>query len=221
MAAEAVLDLYQRNLGTCSAPLGLSGLKRLYLGGVAVLTLAAGVYLVASSLIAESWLTLRDQTGFTRTPPADLVQQAKGFPEVPPLFLVNNFKQLVLAYPGGGDIPPGAVMAAQRTFVVSERPRHHLRFFLSTTAVRSGPFEDKISWEDADIEYLIGVNDRLITSGNLNDFNGNKYFSFDSVTSPFFGPRMTLQLVLRNRSGVLSVAPERGPVVSLEYIDLQ
>jgi hypothetical protein len=112
-------------------------------------------------------------------------------------------------------------MAAQRTFKVAERPHHHLRFFLSTDEVGDGISQDKIGWEDAQIEYFVAVNGKLIASGKVNDISGDEYFSFDSTHDSIFGSRMTLQLVLRNLSSIRSVDSSRGPVLALEYIDLQ
>ncbi len=221
MAAEAVVDLRRRSYGNLLSPVTESAFKRLYLGGTVILLAAAGAYVFASSLIAESGLTLRNQAGFREAPPGSILNQVKGNSEMTPVFVTNNFKQLVLSYPEGRDIQAGSVMAVQRTFTVAERPKHHLRFFLSTNKVESGPSENTGSWENANIEYFIAVNRQLIASGRLNDIPGNKYFSFDSASGALFASRMTLQLILRNLSGIRSANSNCEPIVSLEYIDLQ
>ncbi len=223
MAAEAVVDLHRRSNEKLRPALEVAGIggKRRYFGAAAILVTGAGIYVLASSLVADSPLTLRDQSGFVKASRGDTVIQLNQSPEVAPVFVKNNFKQLMLAYPAGAGIPSGSIIAAQRTFSVGERSRHHLRFFLSTREVRSGPFSDKKSWEDKDIEYLLAVNRQVIATGKLNDIAGNRYFSFDSARDSIFAPRMTLQLILRNVSTIENVDPNRGPIVSLEYIDLQ
>ncbi len=221
MAAEALEHLHQKGCGNSLLPVSPPAFKRLYGMGLLILAAATAAFMLASSLIAESSLTLRDQQGFTEARPGDILGQTNGAAEVTPVFVTNNFKQLIVSYPLGGGIPPGSTMAVQRTFTVTERPHHHLRFFLSTDTVRDGIFQDTINCEDANIEYYIAVNRRLIASGRLNDISGNKYFSFDSAHDSIFSSRMTLQLVLRNLSGIPSIDSNRGPVLALEYVDLQ
>ena len=221
MAAEALVDLRQRIQCNSLFPFSAPVFKRLYLGGALILITTTAAYAVASSFIADSGLTLRNQQGFAETNPKDILQEVKGANVVKPVFTTNNFKQLVLSYPVGGGIPPGSVVAVQRTFSIAERPQHHLRFFLSTYEVRNGLFQDMTSCNDANVEYFVAANGRLIASGKVNDIFDNKYFSFDFPQDSILGPRMTLQLVLRNLSGIRSVDSQRGPVLALEYIDLR
>ena len=223
IAAQAVVDLVGRRAGKSlpALPGALPAPRQVYFGGMVVLILVVAAFWIGSNLIADSSLTLRDQTGFANAPPDELAPPVKGCPEVTPVFVSNNFKQLMVAYPSEAKIASGSVIGVQRTFVIKQRPQHHLRFFLSTYAVRHEPFQDNVNWEDTNIEYFVAVNGQVITSGQVNSIAGNKYLSFDSNDSSIFAPKMTIQLILRNVDKIEKVNPERGPLISLEYIDLQ
>lgn len=210
LAAQAVVDLQSKRIEKPVHVFDLAPrLKPLLLGGAALLASAVGIYWLASSLAADSALTLRDQTGFAVTPPGGLV------------LVRNNFKQLMVAYPVGSQIPSESVVGVQRTFTINPKPGHHLRFFLSTYSARNEAFAKQVTWEETDIEYVVAVNDRIIATGKVNEIAANRYFSFDSGDSSIFAPRMTIRLMLRNLNRIEKVDPNRGPLLSLEYIDLQ
>ena len=118
-------------------------------------------------------------------------------------------------------VEAGSVLAVQRSFDVRPAERHVLRFFLSTAAVRLWPFDSKQHWDDQEIEYLVLANGFAVASGDLGDIDGNRFVSVSPGPGLDFGRRLTLRLVLRNRSRVERVAPERGPLVALEYVDLR
>lgn len=195
--------------------------SRIYFGGTLILVLLVGAYWGAASLIADSSLTLRDQSGFARVPSDQVVPQARGHRQAAPAFIRNNHKQVMLAYPPGIMLPADSIIAVQRAFTVKARPQHHLRFFISNYSVREEPFDQKITWEDTDIEYLIAVNGKVIASGDVNDIRDNRFFSLTEKDGVVFTPTMTFQLIIRNLEEIAVVEPFRGPIMSLEYIDLR
>lgn len=196
-------------------------LTQMYAGGIIFIALIVGAFGGVSRLIADTSFTLRDQTGFAPVPPSKLMAQFRACPEVTPVFVRNNFKQLMIGYPVGTAVKPNSIMVVQHTFAIKRRPSHHLRFFLSTYAVRNQAFLDKVTWKDTNIEYFLAVNGLLLRAGKVNDIPDNLYLSFHPDDNLVFTPRMTLQLILRNTAEIKKVGPTRGPVVSLEYIDLQ
>lgn len=223
MAAQAVDDLRRRAAGSPAA--GIFGAPharlRLYLGGAAVLAALLGIYWVASIFIADGPLTLRDQSGFAPVPAAQVLPELSKLPRVAPVLVRNNHKQLMLAYPPGIAVAADSIVAVQRTFTIKEKANHHLRFFVSTYSVRDEPFDKLLSWEDTDLDYLIAVNGRIVASGHLNDIRDNEYISRSPEDGLEFGPRMTIQLMVRNPGKIDLVERFRGPIMSLEYIDLQ
>ncbi len=223
MAAQAVEDLRQRGKGH-SMPVPAhtpTPRARFYLGGALVLASLVGAYWGAAALIADSSLTLRDQSGFARVPPDQVVAEARHYREVAPVFIRNNHKQVMIAYPPGVALEAGSIIAVQRTFTVQEGKNHHLRFFISNYSVREEPFDRQITWEDTNLEYLIAVNGKTIARGNVNDIRDNRYFSLYPGNGIDFAPRMTIQLIVRNDAKIGIVEPDRGPIMSLEYVDLQ
>lgn len=222
MAAQAILDLRRRFMGE-SAPAGSrSGLSsaRVLFSGAAILAILTGVYWGLAGLIADGRLTLRDQSGFSQVPPDQIVPAAGKHPQVAPVFVRNNHKQVMLAYPPGITVQKDTVIAVQRVFKVAERPDHHLRFFISNYSVREEPFDQQITWEDTDLEYLLSVNGKVIAAGSINDIRDNAYFSLSEKDGIVFTPTVTIQLVIRNNDRIEKVEPKRGPILSLEYIDL-
>jgi hypothetical protein len=223
MAAQAVEDLRRRSVKE-PAPEALGSRpsrSRIYLGGAVVLTALLGAYWGTAILIADGPLTLRDQSGFARVPRDQILPAVKQNPEVAPVFVRNNHKQLMLAYPAGVTLEADSIVAAQRTFTIKEKASHHLRFFISTYSVREEPFDKLFTWEDTDLEYLVAVNGKIIASGNLNAIRDNRYLSFYPKDGLVFAPRMTIQIIVRNTEKIEKVEPNRGPIMSLEYIDLQ
>jgi hypothetical protein len=223
MAAQAVEDLRRRMAGGPVAE--TSGFpharRRLYLGGTAILAVLLSAYWGTAVLIADSSLTLRDQSGFATVPSNQVLPEARKYPQVAPVFVRNSHKQLMLAYPAGVTLEADSIVAAQRTFTVKEKASHHLRFFISTYSVREEPFDKLLTWEDTDLEYLVAVNGRIIASGNLNAIRDNRYLSLYPEDGLVFAPRMTVQIIVRNTEKIEKVEPNRGPIMSLEYIDLQ
>jgi hypothetical protein len=223
MAAQAVDDLRRRaarkpageTVGSPHARL------RLYLGGGAILAGLLGAYWVASALVADGPLTLRDQSGFVAVPADQLPPEVSKSPQVAPVFVRNNHKQLMLAYPPGIALEPGSIVAVQRTFTIKEKASHHLRFFVSNYSVREEPFDKLLSWEDTDLDYLVAVNGRSIASGRLNDIRDNEYISLSPEDGLAFRSRMTIQLIVKNTGKIDQVERLRGPIMSLEYLDLQ
>jgi hypothetical protein len=55
----------------------------------------------------------------------------------------------------------------------------------------------------------------------VNEIRDNLYISLSPADGLDFPPRMTIQLVVRNTNRIERVERNRGPIVSLEYIDLQ
>ncbi len=223
MAAQAVIDLHHRvtrKSAAESTPVKISR-ALVYFGGAAFLALTGCLFWGASHLAADSFLTLRDQSGFSESPRQDVMSVVGAAPRIAPEFITNDHKRLILAYPTGIAAEPGSVMAVQHTFRIKGTGEHHLRFFLSTSEVRIEPFNLKVPWDDTAIEYIVAVNGRRVASGKLSDFDGNRYFSFDPQSGLEFVPEMTLQLILRNVTRIASVDADRGPIVALEYIDLR
>lgn len=223
MSAQAVLDLHRRRAGKSitESTSGTISRRSIYLGGAFLLAVTWCLFRGASSLVADSFLTLRDQSGFAEVPREEMAAAERGSPGVPPVFVRNNHKQLMLAYPTGISVEAGSIMAVQRTFAVRPNARHHLLFFLSTNEVRIAPFDRRIPWDDTAIEYLLALNGKSIAAGGLSDIGGNRYFSFYPQSGLEFSPKMTIQFILRNTTRIERVNPNRGPIVSLEYIDLQ
>ncbi|HYK90219.1 MAG TPA: hypothetical protein VE398_15700 [Acidobacteriota bacterium] len=221
MAAQAAIDLHRRMLRKSSSIPAPVHPAWVYCGGVCILVFSGCLFWSTSRLAADSFLTLRDQSGFLQVPEDELAQSFRGFPRVSPVFVANNHKQLMLAYPTGTSVEAGSVMAVQRTFTVRHRSTHHLRFFLSTYATRIEPYNLKVPWDDTPIEYSLAVNGQRVAWGRLADIAGNRYFSFGSQEGMEFGQRLTIQLILRNLARISQVDENRGPLLALEYIDLQ
>jgi hypothetical protein len=223
MAAQAVLDLERRWKGRASSEPARAGRSYvlIYGGGALALALAACLFWGVSQVLADSYLTLRDQTGFAQVPQQELIPDVAGSPQVSPVFIRNNHKQLMLAYPIGISVETGSIAAVQRTFEIRRRSGHHLRFFLSINSTREEPFDQMVPWDGASIEYLVAANGQVIAKGLLKDIDDNKYFSFINGQGLEFGSAMTIQLVLRNVTRIDRVDPNRAPIMSLEYIDLQ
>jgi hypothetical protein len=221
MAGQGVVDiagrLRARTQPRVPAPFGR---RAVYAGGALAVAAAVGAYWGTASLIADSSLTLRDQAGFTADVPAGEAGVPAG-PRVGPLFVANDHKELIVAYPGGSAIEAGSVLAVRRRFDVHPANRHRLQFFLSTAAVRQWPFDSKKHWDDQEIEYLVLANGFPVAAGDIGDIDGNRFVSVSSGQGPNFGRQLTLQLILRNRSRIERVAPERGPLLALEYVDLR
>ncbi len=223
MAAQAVTDLHRRiarTWGTERVPVR-SSRATIYCGGAFVLISAGCLFWGASHFVADSFLTLRDQSGFSQVTPAELEPSLRGSPHIAPVFVANNHKQLLLAYPTGIAVEAGSVMAVQRAFTVRRHATHHLRFFLSTYAARIEPYNLRKPWDDVPIEYIVAVNGRRVASGVLSDMDGNRYFSFSAQSRAEFGHKVTIQLLLRNLTCINKVDEDRGPIAALEYIDLQ
>jgi hypothetical protein len=223
MAAQAVEDLRRRMAGgPVAEPSGFPhARRRLYLGGTAILAVLLSAYWGAAVLIAGSPLTLRDQSGFAPVSRDQILPEARKYPQVAPVFVRNSHKQLMLAYPPGITLKANSIVAVQRTFAIKEKASHHLRFFISNYSVREEPFDKLLSWEDTDLEYLVAVNGKIVAFGNVNNIRDNKYISLYPKDGLIFAPRMTIQLIVRNPEKIDLVEPYRGPLMSLEYIDLQ
>lgn len=184
------------------------------------MVVAIAGYWGAASVIADSSLTLRDQSGFTADVPTGAVGVPSG-PRIPPVFVTNDHKALIVAYPGGTSVEAGSVLAVQRGFDVRGANHHVLAFFLSTAAVQVWPFDSTEHWDDQEIEYRVLANGVPLAAGLLSDLNGNRFVSVVSGPGLDFGRRVNLQLVLRNRTTIERVAQKRGPLLALEYVDLR
>lgn len=223
IAAQAVDDLYRRVFREPPAVSVTPPTSRyqLYVGGAVLLAVWVASYWSAALAIRDSVFTLRDQSGFTQVPAAQLPAELKSNPVVLPLFVKNNYKELLLGYAPGSTVEANSVMAAQRTFAVHEKAQHHLRFFISVSAAKNEPYDMKINWTDTDLECLVAVNGRIVVRENLKDIENNSYYSWSQDNGLAFAPRMTLQFIVRNYKRIESVGANRAPVVALEYIDLQ
>ncbi len=222
MAAQAILDLMERVGGKTSRKrvARVSSHLSAYAGGACLLAVLLCLFLGVSPMVADSYLTLRDQSGFEPAPRNEVVPSAMESPLISPVFVRNNYRQLMVAYPPGISLEAGSIMAVQRTFTIRPRARHHLRFFISTYAVRTEPFDAQMSWQDTSIGYVVAVNGKPIAAGDLATTD-IRYCSFYPHSGLRFSPSMTIQLLLKNNARIERVGPDRGPLVSLEYIDLQ
>lgn len=221
MAGQAVVDIWERLTGRSRQLIPAAVGRRVVWGGgaIAVVVAIAG-YWGAASVIADSSLTLRDQSGFTADVPTGAVGVPSG-PRIPPVFVTNDHKALIVAYPGGTSVEAGSVLAVQRGFDVRGANHHVLAFFLSTAAVQVWPFDSTEHWDDQEIEYRVLANGVPLAAGLLSDLNGNRFVSVVSGPGLDFGRRVNLQLVLRNRTTIERVAQKRGPLLALEYVDLR
>ncbi len=224
MGAQTVEDLYRRLFGRQSAAPTPATASRLhfYSGGALIILILAGAYSGAALALRDTSLTLRDQSGFVRATAEQLPAELKSNPLIPPVFVKNNYKELLLAYPPGSPVEPGSVLAAQRSFAVGRKGGHHLRFFLSSSAATGEPFDVKRNWSDTDLECLVAVNGKIVVRQELNRMtDGNLYVSLSEEDGIVFTPHTSIQFIIRNRSRIASVSADRAPVAALEYIDLQ
>jgi hypothetical protein len=228
MAGQAAVDIGDRLRCRGRTPVAREaaqaspavGRRVVYAGGALAVAAVIGGYWGAASVVADSSLTLRDQSGFTADVPAGEAGVVAG-PRARPVFVANDHKELILAYPSGSTVEAGSVLAVQRGFDVRPATRHVLRFFLSTAAVRKVPFESAEHWDGREIDYLVLANGSPVAAGNLGDIDGNRFVSVTSGPGLDFGRRLTLQLFLRNRARIDRVDPKRGPLLALEYVDLR
>jgi hypothetical protein len=223
MAGQAVVDIHGRLHGrAASAKLHCRNPRWLvFAGGALCLSLLIGVYWLAAKIVADSYFTLRDQSGFTAVPEGKILDPDFAGLQIAPVFVSNNHKQLMLAYPAGVAVAPGTIMAVERSFRIHPNSRHHLRFFLSTKAATVEPYAQKIPWNDVDLKYLILANGYPIARGNLGNIQDNLYISVYQKLGLNFGSSVKLQFLIKNGSQIDRVGLDRGPVVALEYLDLQ
>lgn len=221
MSAISVEDLWlrlTRKKTFSDAPFGIS--FQLISRGGAVLLVLLGLFWGTSKIISGSFLTLRDQSGFEQIPESRLPLLSSRYSQVPPRFMINNHKQLMLGYRPGASVEADRILAVQKTFPVQERPDHHLRFFISTYGPTQGDFEVLVPWKPEDFEFMLFVDDTLMDTGSLSDIQDNRYYAFESGVIRF-SSRMTISLIVRNKKRLDQVAANRCPVVALELIDLQ
>jgi hypothetical protein len=221
MAGQAIVDIYERIVAPVQKPARIDSRRwMVFAGGALFVALSVGAFWGAASAIAGSSFALRDQSGFKSIPPP----KAPGFAEgrsISPVFVENNHKRIILAYPTGATLEPGTIAAVEKSFANRPARRHFLRFFLSTEVVQREPFYFKIPWDDQTIEYLVLANGHLIAQGKVREIPGNRYVSVEAGPGFEFGQSMSLQLILRNASRIDRVEPDRGPIIALEYIDLR
>jgi hypothetical protein len=221
MAGQSAVSMYDRfRMRVSPSSTVMPGRKLVYGGGALFLAVVVGLFWGAASAIADSSLTLRDQSGFKPFRPARDSGFAEG-PQISPVFVANNHKQLILAYPTGAELQARSTVAVQRTFEIRPSSRHYLRFFLSTASVRNGSFVDRIPWDDQKIEYVVLANGFPVDQGTLQAIGGDRLVSAFPGGGLAFGRSLTLQLILRNNSRIERVGPDRGPVIALEYVDLR
>ncbi|HYK88415.1 MAG TPA: hypothetical protein VE398_06575 [Acidobacteriota bacterium] len=223
MAALALDDIFRRlmrkTLVSASSPVSR---MQFYRGGIVLIGILVGAYWSAALAIRGSPLTLRDQTGFVSAKADLLPLELRPSPMVTPIFVKNNFKEVLLAYPAGSPVQVNSLLAAQRSFSVPRRTGHHLRFFISVSAATGEPFDNKLNWEDTDLECLVAVNGNIVVREKLKEIDGgNHYVSLTEDDGIVFTPQTTIQFIVRNCSGIENVAADRAPVAALEYIDLQ
>jgi hypothetical protein len=223
MAAQALLHFRRSRSESAALEFHLwrPSRWRLVVLGVASIILVLGLYFGAARLIADSYFTLRDQSGFTAVPSQLLPEAVRHCSIVTPVFYRNNYESVMVGPPREGPLEPESIIAVQRGFAIEPKPNHHLRFFLSVTEAKRGAFEDSEGWSDANFQYLVAMNGHIIQSGRLNDISGDKYFSLGQASKGAFASKVTLQLILCNLERIESVTKDRGPVVALKYIDLQ
>jgi hypothetical protein len=198
-----------------------TGRARLYALGTAALAALLIGYWSAARLLADGALTLRDQRGFAESRgalPLPELDQAK---RVSPRLYLDSSMRLALGYPSGASVPAGSVVAVERTFSVAPRPRHHLRFFLSTRDARSYPWQDDSAWENRDFELVVAANQRVLWHGTLEQLGDDRYVSLEASPGFSFDPQVRLVLVLSNRVGIPGVDEDARPLLLLEYLDLQ
>ena len=193
---------------------------RLYSLGTAALALLLASYWIAARLLADGPLTLRDQRGFAESRGPIPLPGLDPSERVPPRLYLDSSKRLALGYRGGGPVAAGRVVAVERTFAVTPRPRHHLRFFLSTLDARSYPWQEGLGWDGRDFELAVAANERVLWHGTLEALGDSRYVSLEAPPDFSFEPRVTLRLVLRNRVLIPWVDEEARPLVLLEYVDL-
>ncbi len=224
MAAQAVEDLHRRLFGKPAGAHAPHQTRRLhyYVGGAAVIAVLAGTYWSAASAIRGTPLTLRDQSGFKPLTADQLPVELKSSPLIPPVFVKNDYRELLLAYPPDSVVGPGSILAVQRTFTVAEKGGHYLRFFISVSAATGEPFDLKRNWTDTELECLVAVNGAIVLRRKLNDLeDGNLYVSLSEKNGIVFTAHTTIQFIILNRSRIGIVSPDRAPVAALEYVDLQ
>jgi hypothetical protein len=194
---------------------------RLHALGTAVLAALLGGYWGGARLLADGALTLRDQRGFAESRGPLPLPGLDPYDRVPPRLYLDSSKRLALGYPSGASVRAGSVVAAERTFAVPPRARHHLRFFLSTRDARSYPWQEHSGWENRDFELAVAANGRVLWHGTLDELGDDRYVSLEAPTDFSFEPQVRLVLVLRNRLGIGWVDEDARPLVLLEYVDLQ
>jgi hypothetical protein len=203
------------------APPAPTGRACLYLLGAAALAVLLAGYWGAARLLADGALTLRDQRGFAQSRGPLPLPDLERAPRVPPRFYLESSKRLALGYPGTASVPAGSVVAVERTFGVAPRPRHHLRFFLSTRDARSYPWLEYSAWDNRDFELAVAANQRVLWHGTLDELGNDRYVSLEAPPDFSFEPQVTLVLALRNRVAIGWVNEDARPLVLLEYVDLQ
>jgi hypothetical protein len=220
MAAELLCFTSARARAELPPP-AASGRARLYALGAAGLAVLLAGYWGAARLLADGPLTLRDQRGFAESRGALPLPEPDRAARVPPRFYLDSAKRLAVGYPTGASVPAGSVVAVERTFAVAPRPRHHLRFFLSTRDARGYPWQEYSAWENRDFELTVAANQRVLWHGTLDELGDDRYVSLESPPDFSFEPRVALGLVLRNRVAIGWADEDARPLVLLEYVDLQ
>jgi hypothetical protein len=220
MAGELLSSTTARTRAELPPP-APTGRARLYALGTAALAGLLVGYWSAARLLADGPLTLRDQRGFAESRGALPLPELDQSPRVLPRLYLDSSKRLALGYPSGASVPAGSVVAVERTFAVAARPRHHLRFFLSTSDARGYPWQEGSGWRNGDFELVVAANERVLWHGTLDQLGDDLYVSLEAPPGSSFEPQVRLRLVLLNRVGIGWVDEDAPPVVLLEYIDLQ
>ncbi|MCB0339721.1 MAG: hypothetical protein KDD53_08955, partial [Bdellovibrionales bacterium] len=176
------------------------------------LSIALVLIYASVSLIRNSDLTLKNQSGFKETPQT-------GAPDVlTPRFLHNNFKRLVVAYPGHQEIRPGSIISVEKSFVTNSNQLRYLRFFVSNAQI-SNKFSP---WEAADLETRVFVNDRLVGEVRLNTLNVAQFFEI-SDSEILKGPNLNIRFEVENHALIDPIEGKKLDygMAALEYIDFQ
>ncbi len=221
MSAHSIEDIWHRVARTKThIQFHLKACLQMCMRGGIVLLILLAVFWGASRLISGSSLTLRDQSGFEQIPEGQLPLLSSQYSQIPPRFMVNNHKQLMLGYRPGSGVAADRILAVRKTFPLQNRPNHHLRFFISTYAVTQGDFELSVPWNFEDFEFTLLINGTQVDTGSLSEIQDNRYYSFEPGRIRFSSPMM-ISLIIRNRKRLDPVTANRCPVIGLELIDLQ